>query len=166
MKIKEINSDEAFIDFPERDLLFTTLNSFEKDRHDEKLRDELFNSMIIFMDTVIDYCDTELKGKIYTFEHVIPQLFELKIKKEQQWKQYLQVSLYALKQYLECLKKYKVRRDNVHQYKSLILTLLSDIEWLLVNYERDCKRIHPGLRPMCGASRQLSPRDLVFSMNE
>lgn len=166
MKIIEINSNEAILDFPERDLLFNALRSFEGDRENDKVRDELFTSLTIFIDSAENYCTTELKGKTYTFDHVVPQLFELQIKKEQQWKQYLQVSLYALKQYLECIKKYKFHRKNVHQYKSIILTLLSDIEWLLVNYEKDCKNAHNALRPTCGASRQLSTRDLVFSMNE
>lgn len=166
MKIKEIDPTNVILDFPERELLFKALDTFEKDREREKLRDDLFNCLKLFIDTVIVYCDTELNGKTYSFDHVIPQLFELKIKKEQQWKQYLKVSLYALKKYLECLLKFKLHRNNVHQYKSLILTLLSDIEWLLVNYEKYCKNSHDSLRPMCGASRQLSTRDLVFSMNE
>lgn len=166
MKIKEINPEHAILDFPERDMLFKALSSFEKDRNNDTTRDELFTSLTTFIESVEDYCNTELKGKAYTFDHVVPQLFELQIKKDQQWKQYFQVSLYALNQYLECLRKYKLHRNNVHQYKSLILTLLSDIEWLLVNYERDCKNAHNALWPKCGASRQLSTKDLIFSMNE
>lgn len=166
MEIKEINSGQAILDFPERDSLFDAIRSFEKDRDNEEVRDVLFTSLKVFIESVIDYCKTELKGKTYTFDHVVPQLFALKIKKEQQWKQYLQVSLYALKEYLECLRKYRLNRENVHQYKSLIMTLLSDIEWLFVNYERDCKNNHKGLIIKCGASRQLTPRHLIFSMNE
>jgi hypothetical protein len=165
MKLKDTNQNCVILDFPERDLLFEALDKFEKDKNNEDGRNKLFESLITYIKSVEDYCKTELKDKTYTFEHVVPQLFELKIEKDQQWKQYLKVSLYALKQYLEYLRKYNLHRDRVHQYRTLILTLLSDVEWLFVNYEKTCKNTHKDLCTKCDATRQLSASDLIFSMN-
>ena len=62
--------------------------------------------------------------------------------------------------------KYKLHRENVCQYRSLVLMLASDVEWLLANYEMSCKRSTSKIELSCCATRKLSTRDLVFAMNE
>lgn len=154
------------MDIPERNNLLKDLEAFGNSNFGDTEGNALFNSLQIYIDCLIGYCARELKGKPYSFDHVIPQLFELKFDKEQQWKQHLRCSLYALQQYLECLKKYKLHRENVKQYRGLILMLTSDAEWLLAHYEHACKNSADNIRLSIGANRKLSTRDLVFSMNE
>lgn len=166
MNFKTSVPNHTIMDIPERDILLKVLELFEKSKTDQQARDNLFKAICDYVDYVISYCHQELNGKAYSFDHVVPRLFVLEVKKEQQWKQFLQCSLYALQGYLECLKKYKLHRQNVHQYRSLVLNLVSDVEWLLANYEVSCKKSVPNLALTCGASRQLSPLDLKFSMNE
>ena len=166
MNFKTPYLDHTVMDILERDQLMAALSAFEKNRNGQQERDQLFNSLVSYIDYLIAYCQQVFNGKNYTFDHVVPQLFVLNILNEQQRKQFLRCSLYAMLEYLVCLKTYKLHQQNVHQYKSLVLMLVSDAEWLLGNYEVSCKNSVQELEPSVGASRQLSPRDLVFSMNE
>lgn len=166
MKFKTPIPGHTIMDIPERDVLMKALARFEKNKAGQQEQDDLFIALNGYIDYLLDYCQQELNGKTYSFDHIVPQLFVLSVKKEQQWKQLLKCSLYALKVYLECLKSYKLHRQNVHQYRSLVLNLTSDVEWLLANYEVSCKQSVPNLAVTCGASRQLSTLDLKFSMNE
>ncbi|MCH5307071.1 MAG: hypothetical protein J1E37_03255 [Prevotella sp.] len=166
MNFKSPYPDHTIMDIPERDNMLNALNLFEKNKTGQAEQDQLFDALNAYVGFLLNYCSAELGGKTYSFDHVVPQLFELEIKKEQQWKQYLKCSLYALRCYLECLRKYKLHRNNVRQYRSLILMLASDVEWLLANYEVSCKKSVAQVECTCGATRQLSTSDLVFAMNE
>lgn len=158
--------NHTVMDIPERDALMKALDAFEKNKVGQQEQDDLFNALCVYVDYLIDYCNQEFNGKTYTFDHIIPQLFVLVFKSDQHWKQFLRCSLYAMQQYLVCLKQYKFHRNNVHQYKSLVLMLVSDAEWLLSKYEVWCKQSVPQLDLSVGATRQLSSRDLIFAMNE
>ena len=114
------------MDIPERNALMKALDAFEKNKTGQQEQNDLFNALYVYVDYLIDYCNQEFKRKTYTFDHIIPQLFVLEVKSEQQWKQFLRCSLYVMLQYLTCLKQYKLHRNNVHQYKSLVLMLVSD----------------------------------------
>ena len=166
MNFKTPYPGHTFMDIPERDQLMAALSAFEKNRNGRQERAQLFNTLVAYIDFLVAYCQQVFNGKRFSFDHVIPQLFVLQVTSNQQWKQFLRCSLYALQEYLVCLKTYKLHQQNVHQYKSLVLMLVSDSEWLLANYEVSCKQSVPQLDVTCGASRQLGPRDLVFSMNE
>lgn len=166
MNFKTPIPGHTIMDIPERDVLLKALENFERNKAGQQERDDLFNALCNYVDYLIAYCHQEFNGKTYTFDHVVPQLFVLEVKKEQQWKQFLKCSLYALQGYLGCLKQYKLHRQNVHQYKSLVLNLASDAEWLLANYEVSCKQSVANLAVTSGATHQLSTLDLKFSMNE
>lgn len=166
MTFKTPYPDHTVMDIAERDELMKALGAFEKNRNGQQERDQLYDRLVTYIDYLIGYCYQVFNGKKYSFDHVVPQLFVLEVISDQQWKQFLRCSLYALQEYLVCLKAYKLHRQNVHQYKSLVLMLVSDAEWLLVNYEVACKQSVPQLDVTCGASRQLSTHDLKFSMNE
>lgn len=151
---------------PERDNLLHALQAFEKNKSGDKERDDLYNALCAFVDYLIGYASDGFKGKTYTFDYVVPQLFELGEMKEQQWKQFLRCSLYALLQYMECLKKYRLHREHVHLYGELIPTILCDAEWLLAHYEIYCNKSAEDLCLTCGSSRVLTPRHLCWAMNE
>lgn len=166
MTFKTPYPGHTVMDIAERDELMKALDAFEKNRVGQQERDQLYNSLIIYVDYLIDYCNQVFDGKKYSFDHIVPQLFVLEVTSNQQWKQFLRCSLYALQEYLVCLKAYKLHRQNVHQYKSLVLMLVSDAEWLLANYEMAYNQSASQIQVTCGASRQLSTLDLKFSMNE
>lgn len=166
MNFRKTITGEYIMDIPERDNLCRALNSFGTHKSGKVERDHLFDCLIKYVDYLIGYCAAEIKGASYGFDHVVPQLFELNIKKEQQWKQYLKYSLYALQQYLVCLKAHKLHRKNVGRYHNFVLMLTSDVEWLVTNYEQDYKKSITQLKPTCFASRQLCSRELVWAMNE
>lgn len=166
MNFKTPYPGHTVMDIAERDELIKALGAFEKNRAGQQERDKLYDSLLAYVDYLIGYCHQVFSGKKYTFDHVVPQLFVLEVTSEQQWKQFLRCSLYALQEYLVCLKTYKLHRQNVHQYKSLVLMMVSDAEWLLANYEMVCNQSAPQIQVTCGASRQLSTLDLKFSMNE
>ena len=168
MNFKKTITGKYMMDIPERDNLLDALDGFEKNRSSEIEQNRLFDCLIRYVDYLIEYCAAEIKGTAYGFDHVVPQLFELNIKSEQQWKQYLKYSLYTLQQYLACLEAHKLHRKNVNQYRSFVLMLTSDVEWLIANYELycKCKKSITQLELKCSASRQLCSRDLVWAMNE
>ena len=150
----------------ERDNLLNALRAFEKNKVGSKEQDDLFCTLCAYVDYLIGYCNNVFNGKTYSFDHVIPQLFELGEMNEQQWKQFLRCSLYALLQYMECLKKYKLNRNHVHLYGELIPTIVCDAEWLLANYEVTCIKSAADIELTCGSSRVLTPMHLKWAMNE
>lgn len=61
---------------PERDNLMNTLKSFENNKAGTKEQDDLYSALCAYVDYLIGYCNNVFDGKTYSFDHVIPQLFE------------------------------------------------------------------------------------------
>ena len=166
MKYKQISQGVNIMDIPERDSLSNIGNQFDNNTNPtQQDRQNYYDAFIKYLDYVINYCNTELKGNTYSFDHIIPQVFVNEIKTKQAYKQYWRYSLFCALLYLQFLKSY-LKMCYLERYKTLRLNLICDIELLLAQYEYYNKNINGDIELSCGARKDVSTLDMLWVLRE
>lgn len=166
MNYKQGYDGKYLMDIKERDKLSNIGDKFDKKQNpSDKDKQEYYDAFIKYLDYVEKYCDKEFRGKIFTYDHIIPQVFVTEMKSENAYKQYLRYSLYCSNKYAVFLKKF-IKIENLYRYKTLRLNLLCDNEWLLANYETINKNANKEINLTCGSRSGMTPRDMSFALRE
>ena len=135
-----------------------------KNTKDKTLRRQLFVDLKSFLQFCINYSNSVFKGKEYNYDHVAPHLFVTKFKSNGQYKSYLRHSLYVSKFYAEVLLK-DLKLKDIENCEELILNLMADYEWLLLEYENVV--LGNSATMVChGSRRSMNPLDLKFGANQ
>lgn len=135
-----------------------------RDSDTHKNRGNLYVSLVNYLNWVIAYCNDELHGKEYRDEQVIQKVFITKATKENQVKEYLKYSLVPLREYASHL-LHTLRYENLHNYFTLIMTLLEDAGVIVKEYEVRCKRCEAFLLPV-GGRKTMMPYDILNASAE
>lgn len=150
----------------------TEFQSLDKARNkfsttkDDADGDAYFNAIINLLDWVISYANDVFKGKKYSDEHLIPQVFvtEADIQKQASYNQYIRHCLYIAADYAETMKTCILKREHLNRYDSLTLQMESDFEWLIAQYEC-CVNGAKDVEVMHGSAPDLMPRQILFAAN-
>ena len=154
------------MDIQERDILSNIGNQFDNNTNPTQTdRQNYYDAFMKYIDCVIQYCQTELNGKTYSYDHIIPQVFVNEIKSEQAYKQYWRYSLYCALLYLQFLKSY-IKICYLERYKTLRLNLICDIELLFAKYERYNKNFSGNIELSCGSRKDVSTLDMLWVLIE
>lgn len=107
----------------------------------------LFESFRAFLKFFITYANDEFKGKTYSFDHIVPQIFSFKVKDE---KQYLRYTLYVAREYANYIYN-NINEGDIVFYNDLITETMCDFEYLIAQYELNLKNgklcsLHTGER--------------------
>lgn len=164
IKFKTTPDGSKFMDITELKNLDDSFSYFLKDRANAVVQKAYFQHLQLFLDFCIKYADDVFKGKTYTYDHVIPQLFITTIKGENQYKQYLRYALYAALQYARVLRN-KIALNEIDNYDDLTLTLCTDYEWLIASYEHHVLG-HTGITIRHGSRKELSVMDIKWGASQ
>lgn len=164
IKYKTAPDGSQYMDIQELRDLDASHDNFRKNRSDTVAQTIFFNHLVSFLDFCINYANDIFKGKSYSFDHVIPQLFITKIKSQGQYKQYLRYALYAAKLYAEKLRN-DIEIDYIDNLDELTYTLSSDYEWLIASYETEVLN-HSNIRVHHGSRRGLNVMDIKWGANQ
>ena len=166
MKYKQISQDTFIMDIQERDILSNIGDQFDNNANPTQTdRQNYYDAFVQYLDCVIQYCQTELKGKTYSYDHIIPQIFVYEIKSEQAFKQYWRCSLYCAQLYLQFLRSY-IQICYLERYETLRWNLICDIELLLTQYEKYNKNFSGNIELSCGSRKEVSTLDMLFVLRE
>lgn len=136
-----LSGGSEFMDIKELDDLIKNHQEYASSKK------KLFESFRSFLRFFISYADDEFKGKTYSFDHIVPQVFTFKIKDE---KQYLRYTLYIARKYANYIYN-SINEDDVEFYDDLITETMCDLEYLIAQYELNLKNgklcsLHTGAR--------------------
>lgn len=123
---------------------------------------QYYKSSIAFFDWYIDYCETILNSRNYSDKQICEHIFRPKHKSINQWKEYLVMSIYISKQYVEYLKT-KLSETNAHKFNHAITGLEIDLEWLIARIEIDYKKNAEQISLSSARRKELSPTDIYFA---
>lgn len=123
--------------------------------HKKKLLEKL-NS---FFDWHINYCNSILKGKIYSQNNVASIVLKTEFKNKSHWNEYIKKSLFLSLEYTEYLKGV-VELKNLTAFEHTISNLKIDLEWLIARVEIDIKKTATSISLNSGRRKNLSPTDL------
>lgn len=150
----------------ERDILSNMGDLFDNNANPTQTdRQNYYDAFVKYFDFVMQYCQTELNGKTYPYDHIIPQVFVYEIKTEQAYKQYWRCSLYCALLYMQFLKSY-INICYLERYKTLRLNLICDIELLFAQYEHHNKNFSGNIELSCGARKDVSTLDMLWVLRE
>ena len=162
----QISQDTYIMNIQERDVLSDIGKQFDNNAKPTQTdRQNYYDAFVKYLDCVIQYCQTELKGKMYSYNHIIPQIFVYGIKSEQAFKQYWRCSLYCAQLYLQFLKSY-IQICYLERYETLRWNLICDIELLLAQYEKYNKNFSGNIELSCGARKDVSTLDMLFVLRD
>lgn len=153
-----------FMDIIELKNLDASHENFKINRGDNVAQSIFYHDLMAFIDFCITYASDVFKGKEYTFEQVIPNLFVTKIKSEGQYKSYVRYALYAGLLYAEKLKKL-IRIDDIDNLDELTYTLSADYEWLIAEFEYYHKG-QKGFHVRHGSRPSLNVMDIKWGANQ
>ena len=162
--IKTTQEGSSFMDILELRNLDASFDYFCKNRTDANARQIYYNDIIAFLDFCIKYSSDVFEQQEYSFDHVIPQLFVTRIKKGNQYKQYLRYALYAGMLYAKKLKK-EIEIEDIDNLDELTMTLCSDYEWLIGQYEIYVKGENPFIIRH-GSRNTLNVMDIKWGANQ
>lgn len=154
----------TYMDIMELTNLDASFDNFQKNRTDSIAQKIYYNDIIAFIDFCIKYATDVFNQQSYSFDHVIPQLFVTKFKSDCQYKQYLRYALYAGMLYAKKLKE-ELDIDDIDNLDELTLTLCSDYEWLIGQYEYVVKKVPP-FNIRHGSRNSLNVMDIKFGANQ
>src|SRR5574344_556780 len=87
MNYKQGYDGKYLMDIKERDKLSNIGDKFDKKQNpSDKDKQEYYDAFIKYLDYVEKYCDKEFRGKIFTYDHIIPQVFVTEMKSENAYK--------------------------------------------------------------------------------
>lgn len=132
---------QEFMDIKELDELIKNHQEYASSKRN------LFESFRAFLKFFITYANDEFKGKTYSFDHIVPQIFSFKVKDE---KQYLRYTLYVAREYANYIYN-NINEGDIDFYNDLITETMSDFEYLIAQYELNLKNgklcsLHTGER--------------------
>lgn len=163
---KQISPDTYIMDIQERDILSNIGKQFDNNANPTQTdRQDYYDAFVKYFDFIIQYCQTELNGKTYSYDHIIPQVFVYEIKSEQAYKQYWRSYLYCAQLYLQFLKSY-IQICYLERYETLRWNLISDIELLIAQYEKYNKNFSGNIELSCGARKDVSTLDMLWVLRE
>ena len=110
----------------------------------------LWNALNDYVQFCIDYFTSVLNGKIYTPDDVAPTLFVVDFENIQQYQKHLKVAIFVAKEYALDLQR-RLNRSEIDAYEELILTIESDFENLIVDYERYVKKQNRNVHATIGS---------------
>lgn len=122
-------------------------------------RRNLYEAFINYLNWIVDYCNDELNGIEYRDEQIIQKVFITKANKKNQIKEYFKYSLVPLKEYACHIKKV-LKHQDLENYYTLIMTLLTDAGCLIRDYEVTCKGTSWFELPV-GGRKTMTPFDLL-----
>lgn len=126
----------------------------------------LFQAVNDYITIVKNYISTEFKGKKIEYNQLAPCLFNVNgFKNVQVYKEFVKYNLYALSIYLDDLQS-RLDVRLLDRYNCLLLNLCCESEFAIVEYEKYYKRAPESLKCIYDNRKDLSTRDLIFSMNE
>lgn len=166
LNYKPISQNTYIMDISERDYLSYIGSQFDKiDKPTQQEKQEYYVAFINYIDFALNYCQTELNGNAYAYDHIIPQVFVYEIKSEQAYKQYWRCSLYCAQLYLQFLKSY-INICYIERYNILRWNLICDIELLLARYEKINKNFSGNIELSCGSRKEVSTLDMLWVLRE
>lgn len=113
-------------------------------------KNRLWNALNDYLQFCIDYLTSELGGKTPTPDEVAPSLFVVEFDNLQQYQKFLKVAIYAAREYAADLKP-RLKRTELDTYEELILTIESDFENLILDYEQLIKKENRNARHTIGS---------------
>lgn len=164
LKFKELpDNGECILDIPEWEDVGLKKEAFRKEPNDIT-RQEYYNSLINFFSWFVDYAEDVFKGKSFDFNTVVPIVFITKKNlTERQYKDYLHKSLYIAKSYITYLKN-SIKEEHIGRYENTILSLFTDLEWLIVQFEMWYKKSRKGILQCRGSRKNLTVTDIFWAI--
>lgn len=157
-------TNKKIIDEPIWNNLLSLIDKFKQQENDEAYILNLYVAFYRYLCWLSNYCKDRLHGKKYDIDDVIDKVFITKCTSDNRYRQYVKFSLVPFFAYVEHIKKH-FSLSSLVNYKTLIMNLYVDAEWLIVEYEK----LFSGQKDLCissGSRKTLSPYDIMSSANE
>lgn len=157
---------ETYMDLPQFIALDEARNQYNISKSSVD-GDAYFQALINILDLIITYAADVFKGKIFSDEHLISQVFltETDFKNENTYKQYIRFSLYLASDYASTMKNNILSRKYLNRYECLSHLIESDFEWLIAQYEI-CFKGADEIVVLHGSAPDLTPRQILFATNQ
>lgn len=119
----------------------------------------LFKKANAFFDWYINYSDTARKGKAYSQKQIAEIIFKDALKSEAEMKEFLLKSFLISSDYVKHLKS-SITESNIKRYDHTLGNLITDLEWLISQYEVHIKKTVPSVKIESWRRKNLSPTDI------
>jgi len=129
-----------------------------------KLHD-YYIGVVDYLNWFLKYCETVFKNKTFNEEQISTHIFRTSFKTEHQYKEYLHKSLYVAKLYIEHLVSV-ITESNIRRYKHTLMSLDTDLEKLIANFEVIYRKSIPSISLTSGRRSNLTPTDIYSASRE
>jgi hypothetical protein len=151
--------DNNVLDIKELNQLRKSQHNFDIKKNNPVLRKEYFDNTILFFEWYINYCNVILNGKTFKEKQISEYIFRENFKSERQLKLGLLINIYISKEYVEYLNS-KVLEKDIHKYNHTLISLETDLEWLIASFEVTYKNTVTKISLNSGRRKNLSPTDI------
>lgn len=139
-------------------------NDFYIKNDTSKLHD-YYLSLVDYLNWFLRYSDSIFKTKTFNEEQISIHIFRTSFKTEHQFKEYLHKSLYVAKLYIEHLISV-ITESNIRRYKHTLMSLDTDLEKLIANFEVVYRKSIPSISLTSGRRTNLTPTDIYSASRE
>lgn len=157
--IKYIQEEDInVLEIPQLNNLRLAKSEYTSKKSDSQLKYKYYQAVNDFFSWYFSYCNSIIKKK-YTDDKIAETLFILVAKNQQHWKEYLTKSVYVSKDYVEYLNS-NITKDNISIYDHTLSGLVTDLEWLIANYEVNCNKLVSSISLNSWRRKDLNPTDI------
>lgn len=156
-------NSKVILNIPELKNVTLTRVEFIKDKANQSKKKVYQQSVTTFLNWYVSYCNTNLKTKKYSDDKIAEIIFCADFKNQSHFNEYLIKSLCISREYVEYLIP-KITQKNIQVYEHTILSLQTDLEWLIANYEVNVKKSTQKISLNSGRRKNLSPTDIFSAL--
>lgn len=150
--------DKYYLEIPSFNNLRKKKYEYIKNINDIQIKEDYYKAVVDFFDWYISYCNSNVKKK-YSDDNISQTIFLINLSNQNHWIEYLCKSIFVSRDYVDYLKS-TITSSNISNYEHTISSLMIDLEWLIAQYEKFCKKSAPNIWLYTGRRKDLNPIDI------